>query len=96
VTKKELIALDFVRERLATTGICPSLDEIAAAIGSATKSCAWRVVDSLVRQRQLVRQSNKHRGLALPKQPSLVAVPTEVIRAELQRRERAGNMKEAA
>jgi SOS-response transcriptional repressor LexA len=57
--------LEFIRAHLRAHGIGPSLDEIASAIGYASKSCAHRVVDKLVRDGRIVRLTNRARGIDL-------------------------------
>jgi len=86
VTRDEVKALDFIRERIATTGCSPTLEEIAAEMGLSAKSNAHRLVDCLVRQGALVRRANVTRGLRLADTPLLTAIPTDVLRAELYRR----------
>lgn len=86
LTPHELRALDFIRNRIAETGIAPTYQEISTEIGWKAKSGAHRVVDALIRQGALVRRPNTLRGLALADGPRLFTVPTAALRAELARR----------
>lgn len=91
LTPCELRALDFIRDRIAATGSAPTYQEISTEMGWRAKSGAHRVVDSLIRAGVLVRRPNTLRGLALVDGPRLFTVPTAALRAELARREGAGN-----
>lgn len=87
MTRHEIHALDFIRERIATTGCAPTLEEIAANAGWSAKSGAHRLVECLVRQGALVREPHVPRGLRLADVPVLTAVPTDVLLGELARRQ---------
>lgn len=87
MTRMEVIALDFIRERIARRASAPTLDEIAGHCGWAAKSTAARLVESLERQGLLIREPHKARNIRLPDAPALTIVPTEALRAELARRQ---------
>lgn len=87
MTPHELRALDFIRDRIATTGSAPTYQEISTHLGWSARSGAHRVVDALIRQGALVRLPNRQRGIALADGPRLSTVPTAALRAELARRQ---------
>ncbi len=89
MTPLEIRTLDFVRERIASTACAPTLEEIAAALGFASKSSARRLVDGLVRQGLLIRDPHRARNLSLPAAPLLTVVATADLEAELRRRAKA-------
>lgn len=89
LTPHEIRALDFIRDTITATGSAPTLEEITAAMGWAAKSSAHRIVESLVRHGLLIKTAARLRGLALAAGPSLSAVPTAALRAELARRQGA-------
>lgn len=87
MTRRQLDALDFVRETIARSGVSPTLSEIAVHIGLGPKSkgTAHRHVERLVDDGYLIRTGSFKRSLRLPA-PSLQSVPTDLLRAELARR----------
>ena len=87
MTPYQLKVLDFVRARIEARGISPTYDEIRRELGHKSKSSTARIVDALVRQGHLHRQSGRHHGLSLAAR-SLAQVPTADLRAELARRGR--------
>ncbi|HEV7340837.1 MAG TPA: helix-turn-helix domain-containing protein [Sphingopyxis sp.] len=86
MTLAEIRALDFIRARIVATQTAPTLSELCAGMGWASRSTAHRVVTSLVRQGALTRKPGSLRGLALADAPLLTVVPTADLRAELARR----------
>lgn len=88
MTDKELRALDYIRESIATTGCAPTLEQIARRTGGRTKSEAWRIVDNLVRTGRIAREAGRRRGLRVIGNVDLTAVPTDALHVELARRAR--------
>lgn len=86
MTLAEIRALDFIRDRIVTTQVPPTLEELCAAMGWKAKSTAHRVVTSLVWQGMVVRKYGSKRALALADAPKLAIVPTADLQAELARR----------
>lgn len=89
MTPQEKQLLEFIRERIESTGIAPTFREMAEFTGVSSRSTACAQVESLIRQGHLVRRPRAKRGLALNNSP-LAHVPTPALRAELARREAGG------
>lgn len=85
MTPRQLEALDYVRS-LAEHGLSPTMQQIAQALGMASKSGAHRVVTSLVASGHLKRKPNRQQSLTLPDLPDLRSAPSDLLRAELARR----------
>ncbi len=86
MTPRQHELLTFIRSQIEETGVCPSFQEMADAIGNASKHGVHRMVECLVADGYLLRRkSTKWRGLRLPT-PNLRTVPSEALIAELQRR----------
>lgn len=86
MTPVQIKALDFVRDRIAATGVSPTYLEIADAISAGSKSYAFRVVEQLIDYGALRRgPAGARRSLSLT-EPSIFTVPTPALLAELQRR----------
>lgn len=86
MTEAQATVYQFIRDRMAATGVCPSLTEIAGAMGVKSKSNAYRVIDALVRDGHIVRGvRGTNRSLRLPRE-ALTHVPTSALIAELERR----------
>ncbi|WIA55484.1 hypothetical protein N6H05_21015 [Sphingobium sp. WTD-1] len=86
MTPSQRCAYDFIRDRISSTGVCPALTEIAAAMGVKSKGNAFRVVDALVRDGYLRRgQAGSSRNLRLVGD-DLAHVATSSLMAELERR----------
>lgn len=89
MTEKEQKLLDYIREQIETTGICPTYSEMAAALGFKGRAKVWEIVDRLVAEGRLVKSTrHRNRGLGLPT-PHLATVPTSSLEAELRRRGKA-------
>ncbi|ETX26552.1 LexA family protein [Roseivivax isoporae] len=65
LTDRQRQALDFITGCL-NDGHCPSFDEISVALGYASRSGVFRVVEQLVARGHLVRLKARSRALALP------------------------------
>ncbi len=89
MTPNQHRCLNVVAGYIAEHGIAPSYRDIAAGLGTASRSMAHAIVGALVAQGELVRTTARTRNLRLP-QVDLARVPTEALRAELTRRERIG------
>src|SRR5690606_16987430 len=76
MTPGELKTLDFVRERIAATGMAPTIAEIGEHLGWAGKGSVHSLVASLIAQGLLLHQPCKARGLSLPGAPDLRHVDT--------------------
>lgn len=86
MTPVQIKALDFIRDRIAATGVSPSYCEIADAIGGGSKSHAFRVVHELIEDGLLQRgRAGQRRSLRLPEE-NIFTVPTVTLLAELRRR----------
>lgn len=87
MTPREKQLLDFIRERIETTGISPTYREMAAHFGLRSASRIHTSTESLIAQGHLVRRrAHANNSLELSIGP-LVHVPTSALRAELARRE---------
>jgi SOS-response transcriptional repressor LexA len=86
MTPSQKTALSFIAAQLEATGICPTLDDIANAMGVKSKSNAARVIDALVRDGYLKRGAyGTRRNLRLA-DINLRDVTTSALMAELERR----------
>ncbi|WCT72085.1 hypothetical protein PQ455_10535 [Sphingomonas naphthae] len=86
MTPHHVVALDYIRERIAEIGCAPTLDEIGARL-TISKTNAHRIVELLIADGKLLRRgTGRNRDLALPDLPDLVAIPTAALRRELARR----------
>tara|TARA_B100000678_G_scaffold61754_1_gene50072 strand:- start:4221 stop:4730 length:510 start_codon:yes stop_codon:yes gene_type:complete len=77
--------LDLVRERIARAGFAPTLDELGDEL-NLSKTRVWNLVNGLVLDGLLERKKSTTRGLSLPGEPDLRAVPDAALTAELARR----------
>lgn len=87
MTERERDVLDFVRRFIAENGCSPSYQAIGDGIGG-SKTRAYEMVASLVQAGFLVRTKRTlgQGSIALPECPRLQAVPSQYLRAELERR----------
>lgn len=86
MTPFEAKALDYVRDTITRTGVSPSYEEIAHAIGAGSKSHAHRVIECLIIDGKLRRGAiGKRRSLELIG-VNLRSVATDDLVAELARR----------
>ncbi len=65
LTARQQEILDFIRERIGSDGVPPSLAEIAEAFGFADPSSAQHFVSALVAKGALLREPGKRRNLRL-------------------------------
>lgn len=72
MTERQAHLLAYIRSRLSGSGIAPSYDEMAAALGIKSRSGVKGAVDRLVDQGLLIRLARRPRGLALPDVPTVV------------------------
>jgi repressor LexA len=86
MTPKEHKLLDYIREQIETTGICPTYREMAEAMSVKGRAKVWEIVERLVADGYLVKFArHRNRGLGLPT-PHLATVPTSALLNELRRR----------
>lgn len=74
LTKRQADALRFIVEYSRRHGFSPSLDEIGAALGLASKSGSSRLIEGLVARGAIRKMSRRARSievLALPLEPHL-------------------------
>ena len=72
LTPKQRLLLDFiVRYQRERRGVSPSFDEMARALGLASKSGIHRLVEGLVARGALVRMPNQARTLQVVTTPSI-------------------------
>jgi repressor LexA len=87
MTRTQMKALNFVRSYVAQHGFSPSYDEIATALGVASKGNVHRVVMALLESGHLRRERSGRRNLvAVVAANDLSTVPTAALIAELGRR----------
>ncbi len=86
-------ALAFLKSYSAARGVMPSLDEIRAEIGQASKSGAHRVLTALEERGYIRRMAGKQRAIELIEAPELSRLSSPELTklaigavAELQRR----------
>lgn len=72
LTPKQRVLLDFiVRYQRERRGVSPSFDEMARALGLASKSGIHRLIEGLVARGALVRMPNQARTLQVVTTPSI-------------------------
>lgn len=69
MTAKQKQLLDFIKAKLAETGVCPSMQEMADAMGQKSKSGVHRLVLALEEAGHVARLSWRARSIALPGEP---------------------------
>ena len=69
LTKVQKAALDYIKLRLAEDGISPSMQEIADALGLASKSNVHRLMDVLERKGFIYRLKNSARAIEVLDDP---------------------------
>jgi DNA-binding IscR family transcriptional regulator len=85
MTPTQLSVLDYCRERLTSSGISPTLQEIGDHCGVSRPRVA-QIVDRLAQDGLLKRTRGRHRGIALGGMADIRAIATAAILAELGRR----------
>jgi SOS-response transcriptional repressor LexA len=85
MTEPQLSCLEFIRERIRRDGLAPTYPQIAEHLGIKSRSSISAMVQRLVRDGHLLKTRSGHRNLRLPG-ADLAVVPTEDLRAELERR----------
>ena len=89
MTPKEQQLLDYIREQIETTGICPTYSEMAKAMDTKGRAAVWEQVARLIADGHLVKLTkHRNRGIGLPT-PHLATVPTSALLNELRRRGKA-------
>lgn len=85
LTRKESIALALIQESIVNQQPCPSLSEIAEAMGMRSRSGPHRLVNGLIEKGFLVRKGHGLRLVELPEAgPPVAIVEKEVVRHVLQ------------
>lgn len=76
LTQKQYQLLIFINQRIKQTGICPSYDEMAQALGVTTRSAPHRIVSSL-KDRGFVRPviQKGARTLEVVRMPDIHSLP---------------------
>ncbi len=74
LTAKQHELLNFIHERLATTGVSPSFDEMREALDLKSKSGVHRLISALEERQFIRRLPNRARALEVVRMPD-VAVP---------------------
>ena len=87
MTPKQLALLDFIRDRIALTGVSPTYEEMRQHLDFRSKSRLFQAVKALVADGHLIKAPERARGLSLPG-VDLRSAPTPALRGELARRER--------
>lgn len=86
MTEQQHRVFILVRDAIATTGVCPSFDEIATAMKLKSKSNVVRIVDALCRDGHLARgPRGTNRNLRVVG-TELTHVRTSALIGELERR----------
>jgi len=81
--------LDYIREHITREGRAPSYRKMMADLGYNSTGVVHGMVDRLVRDGHLIRENGTRSRLTLPDRIDLTTVPTDQLRAEIDRRERA-------
>ncbi|WEK02478.1 MAG: hypothetical protein P0Y59_02750 [Candidatus Sphingomonas phytovorans] len=85
MTPHQIATLDFVRSHIERMGFAPTYPEIAQHFRISTPS-AFNRVEQLIDQGHLRKSIARRRGLELAGTDDLRAVPSSVLRSELERR----------
>lgn len=71
LTAKQNQLLQFIQERLATSGVSPSFDEMKDALGLKSKSGVHRLINALEERGFIRRMANRARAIEILKTPDL-------------------------
>jgi hypothetical protein len=85
MTEQQLRALEFIREKVASLGVSPTMAEIAGKLGI-SESRANDLVHALVRMGKVERQRGRSRSLSIVGAPDVRLIDSETMLAELARR----------
>lgn len=77
-TRRQKDCYDFIAARIAETGISPSFDEMADALGLRSKSGIHRIITALVERGKIVRLPNRARSIALADDNLFLRLPAEL------------------
>ncbi|NVJ70108.1 MAG: transcriptional repressor LexA [Alphaproteobacteria bacterium] len=72
LTAKQNQLLQFIQERLATSGVSPSFDEMKDALGLKSKSGVHRLINALEERGFIRRMANRARAIEILKTPDVV------------------------
>lgn len=68
LTERQRDVLDFIKDRIETSGVAPTLQEISDVFHYSSTASAQKHVNLLVKKGCLVREKHQKRGLALPRE----------------------------
>jgi SOS-response transcriptional repressor LexA len=81
LTRKESVALRLIQERITNQQPCPSLTEIAEAVGARYRSTGHKVVEGLIEKGFVIRRSHGLKLIELADAvPPVAIVEKEVVR----------------
>ncbi len=69
LTERQRDILDLIRQRIETSGVAPTLQEISDSFGYSSTASAQKHVNILVKKGLLVREKHQKRGLTLSRGP---------------------------
>lgn len=76
LTHKQRELLDFIGERLATDGVCPSFEEMKCALGLKAKSGIHRLLTALEERGYIQRLPSRARAIEIIENPKpLLSIP---------------------
>lgn len=88
MTPEQRRTLINIQDHFALHGVVPTIRELAALENHKSTSAVWRRVQALLEMGELVRDRRVgHRSYRISGQVDLATVPTDRLRAELDRRE---------
>jgi SOS-response transcriptional repressor LexA len=86
MTPRQVQSLAFIREHIAATGVCPSLEEIRVHLGLKSRSGVHRLVNMLVEQGHLRRTPGRARQMEVVARDPFAGVSDDRLLAECARR----------
>lgn len=91
MTAKQAELLAYLRTEIERTGVCPSFEEMKAAIGLKAKSGIHRLILALEERGAIVRIPGQRRGIVVADADEVAvrAIPTAMLVTELSRRRAA-------
>ena len=79
LTAKQHELLQFIHDRLASSGVSPSFDEMREALDLKSKSGVHRLISALEERQFIRRLPNRARALEVVRMPELAARPAAVV-----------------
>lgn len=87
LTRKQNDLLKFIHERIQTSGVSPSFEEMKEALALKSKSGVHRLISALEERRFIRRLPNRARALEVLRLPdAMSAKPTNVVQADFGKR----------